>query len=120
MDDFSASRFKEKCFNSQHADIRTTGSETQSLLEKVAEFFITQGLKKRIDRNYNDLDSIEILAELRPLVLIIQFDFAQFLIHFRVFLLVQTQNALKRLPQLLPFVFENFFIELWLLHGVEF
>lgn len=66
------------------------------------------------------LNGVKVLAELRPLVFILQLDLAQLFVRLGVLLLVQTQDALKGLPQLLPLVFQDFLIKLRLLDRVEF
>lgn len=65
------------------------------------------------------LDSIEVLAELRSLLLILHFQLAQFFVDVRILLLVEPQNSLKGLTQLLTLVLQHLLIKLWLLYWVK-
>lgn len=65
------------------------------------------------------LDSIEVLAELRSLLLIFHFQLAQFLVDVRILLLIEPQDTLKGLTQLLTLVLQHLLIKLWLLYWIK-
>lgn len=65
------------------------------------------------------LDSIEVLTELRSLLLIFHLQLAQLLVDVWILLFIETQDTLKGLTQFLAFVFQHLLIKLRLLYWVK-